>query len=232
VDYRLVWSDECTGAGVDPSKWSFQIGDGCPDLCGWGNNELQYYLAENATVSGGRLTLTAREEAFGGRGYTSARMRTIGLGDWRYGRFEMRARMPVGQGLWPAFWMLSTDDSHGTWVASGEIDIMEYLGHDTDHVSGAIHHGGAWPDSVFWSKGFTLPTGNFADGMHDFALEWGPREIRWYVDGEPYSCQSHWSSSGAGYPAPFDERFHLILNMAVGGYLPGDPDGTTSFRRS
>ena len=111
LDYQLVWSDEFDGAGVDPSKWSFQIGTGCPNLCGWGNNELQYYRAENAIVSGGRLTITAREEAFGGRDYTSTRMRTIGLGDWTYGRFEMGARMPVGQGLWPAFWMLSTDDS-------------------------------------------------------------------------------------------------------------------------
>jgi beta-glucanase (GH16 family) len=229
LDYQLVWSDEFDGMGVDPSKWSFQIGDGCPNLCGWGNNELQYYREENATVTGGQLVITAREESFGGRDYTSARMRTIGLGDWRYGRFEMRAKMPVGQGLWPAFWMLSTDDAYGGWAASGEIDIMEYLGHNTDHVSGAIHYGGSWPNNVFWSEGFTLPAGSFADSMHEFALERAPHEMRWYVDGQQYSCQSHWSSSGGGYPAPFDQRFHLILNMAVGGYLPGPPDETTSF---
>jgi beta-glucanase (GH16 family) len=228
LDYQLVWSDEFDGAGVDPAKWSFQIGDGCPDLCGWGNNELQYYLPESATVSGGRLTITAREESYGGRDYTSARMRTVGLGDWKYGRFEMLASMPEGQGLWPAFWMLPTDGVYGGWAASGEIDIMEYLGHDTDRVSGAIHYGGSWPDNVYWSDGFTLPAGSFAGTMHEFALEWGPHEMRWYVDGEQYSCQSHWSSSAGGYPAPFDERFHLILNMAVGGYLPGDPDETTS----
>jgi beta-glucanase (GH16 family) len=182
LDYQLVWSDEFDGMGVDPSKWSFQIGDGCPNLCGWGNNELQYYHEENATVTGGQLVITAREESFGGKDYTSTRMRTIGLGDWKYGRFEMRATMPVGQGLWPAFWMLSTDDAYGGWAASGEIDIMEYLGHRTDHVSGAIHYGGSWPDNLFWSKGFTLPAGNFADRMHDFALEWDPHELRWYVD--------------------------------------------------
>ena len=229
LDYQLVWSDEFDGFGVDPSKWTFQIGDGCPSLCGWGNNELQHYLAGNALVSGGQLIITAREESFGGSDYTSARMRTLGLGDWKYGRFEMRARMPVGQGLWPAFWMLSTDDAYGTWAASGEIDIMEYLGHNTNHASGAIHYGGSWPDNLFWSEGFTLPAGTFADSLHEFALEWSPHELRWYVDGQQYSCQSHWSSSGGGYPAPFDEEFHLILNMAVGGNLPGPPDETTSF---
>ncbi len=229
LDYQLVWADEFDGAGVDPGKWSFQTGDGCPDLCGWGNNELEYYRPENAIVTGGRLTITAREENFGGRNYTSARMRTIDLGDWIYGRFEMRATMPTGQGLWPAFWMLSTDDSYGGWASSGEIDIMEYLGHNTNEVSGAIHYGGSWPDNVFWSEGFTLPTGNFDDSMHDFALEWSPHELRWYVDGEQYSCQSHWTSAGGGYPAPFDEQFHIILNMAVGGNLPGNPDQTTSF---
>jgi beta-glucanase (GH16 family) len=229
LDYQLVWSDEFDGSGVDPSKWSFQIGDGCPSLCGWGNNELQYYRAENAIVSGGLLTITAREESFGGRDYTSARMRTIDLGDWKYGRFEMRAQMPVGQGLWPAFWMLPTDNVYGGWAASGEIDIMEYLGQNTDHASGAIHYGGSWPDNVFWSEGYTLPAGSFADSMHDFALEWGPHEMRWYVDGEQYACQSHWYSSNGGYPAPFDQEFHILLNMAVGGYLPGPPDETTSF---
>jgi beta-glucanase (GH16 family) len=229
TDYQLVWSDEFDGVSVDPAKWSFQIGDGCPDLCGWGNNELQYYRAENATVSGGQLFITAREESFGGSDYTSARLRTVGLGDWKYGRFEMRARMPVGQGLWSAFWMLSTDWMYGGWASSGEIDIMEYLGHRTNHVTGTIHYGGDWPDNVYWSKGFTLPTGSFADSMHELALEWGPHEIRWYVDGEQYACQSHWSSAGGVYPAPFDEQFHLLLNMAVGGNLPGPPDETTPF---
>ena len=229
LDYQLVWSDVFDGTGVDPVKWSFQTGDGCPDLCGWGNNELQYYRGSSATVSGGLLTITAREENFGGRNYTSARMRTLGLGDWTYGRFEMRATMPTGQGLWPAFWMLPTDTIYGGWASSGEIDIMEYLGHNTNAVSGAIHYGGSWPDNVFWSEGYTLPTGNFDDSMHDFALEWSPHELRWYVDGEQYSCQSHWTSAGGGYPAPFDEQFHIILNMAVGGNLPGDPDETTSF---
>ena len=119
LDYQVVWSDEFDGVAVDPAKWVFQIADGCPALCGWGNNELEYYRSENAIVSGGLLTLTAREEMFGGRDYTSARMRTINLGDWLYGRLEMRAKMPIGQGIWPAFWMLSTDEVYGTWAASG-----------------------------------------------------------------------------------------------------------------
>ena len=139
LDYQLVWSDEFDGVAVDASKWVFQTGDGYPALCGWGNNELEYYRSENATVSGGLLTLTAREEVFGGRDYTSARLRTINLGDWLYGRLEMRAKMPIGQGIWPAFWMLSTNEVYGTWAASGEIDIMEYLGHQPDEVLGTIH---------------------------------------------------------------------------------------------
>jgi len=228
-DYQLVWSDEFDGAGVDPANWEFQIGDGCPSLCGWGNNELQYYRSENATVSGGVLEISAREEAFMGYDYTSARLRTRNLGDRRYGRIETRAKMPIGQGLWPAFWMLPTDEIYGTWAASGEIDIMEYLGHRPDEVSGALHYGGPWPENVFSSSGFTLSPGTFHDDFHEFAIEWTPREIRWFVDQTEYACQSHWYSTAGSYPAPFDQDFHLLLNMAVGGNLPGDPDVTTIF---
>jgi len=227
AQYTLVWEDEFDGIALDPAKWEAQIGDGCPSLCGWGNNELQYYRAENATVADGLLTITAREEAFGGRDYTSARLRTLGLGDWTYGRFEMRARMPIGQGLWPAFWLLHSDTTYGIWPASGEIDIMEYLGQEPTEVFGTIHYGG--PDPVFASTGTQLAGGTFHDDFHTFAVEWDPTEIRWYVDGEQYACNSHWWSAGGPYPAPFDHDFHLILNLAVGGNLPGAPDGTTEF---
>ena len=227
--YELVWQDEFDGTALDLGKWEAQIGDGCPQLCGWGNNELEYYRAENASVAGGFLTITANHESFGGRDYTSARLRTKNLGDWTYGRFEMRARMPVGQGLWPAFWMLPTDEVYGVWAASGEIDIMEYLGHDPDRVFGTLHYGGSWPDNVFSSNSFTLGPGNFNDDFHVFALEWDPCGMRWYVDGALYATQTVWSSDGGPYPAPFDERFHLLLNLAVGGNLPGPPDGSTAF---
>jgi beta-glucanase (GH16 family) len=231
LDYQLVWSDEFDGNEVDPAKWEFQIGNGCPDLCGWGNNELQYYRVENATVADGRLTITAKEEDFAGYDYTSARMRTVGLGDWTYGRIEMRARMPIGQGLWPAFWMLPTDWVYGGWAASGEIDTVEYLGHAPDELLSAIHYGGPWPENASWASTFQLPGGapTFHEEFHDFALEWTPNELRWYVDGSQVACQSHWYSTAAEYPAPFDQDMHLLLNMAVGGDLPGAPDPTTEF---
>lgn len=227
--YELVWQDEFDGATLDLGKWEPQVGDGCPSLCGWGNNELEYYRAENATVSGGFLTITAKEEAFGGRDYTSARLRTKNLGDWTYGRFEIRARMPVGQGLWPAFWMLPTDEAYGTWAASGEIDIVEYVGQDPDRVFGTLHYGGAWPNNQFSGNDFTLGSGTFNEDFHVFALEWDPCSIRWYVDGALYATQTTWHSEGGPYPAPFDQRFHLLLNLAVGGNLPGPPNGSTVF---
>jgi beta-glucanase (GH16 family) len=227
--YQLVWSDEFNGTALDLTKWEPQIGTGCPSLCGWGNNELEYYRAENATVAGGLLTITAKAESFGGKSYTSARLRTKLRGDWTYGRIEMRAKMPTGRGLWPALWMLPTDEVYGAWAASGEIDILEYLGHQTNRVLGTLHYGGAWPNNTYTTNSYQLPTGNFADSFHDFALEWEPCAMRWYVDGVLYATQSNWTSSPAGFPAPFDQRFHLLLNLAVGGNLPGNPDATTVF---
>ena len=156
----LVWSDEFDGTEVDLSKWTFQLGDGSEVGLpgGWGNNELQYYQAENATVAGGFLTISARVESVGGLDYTSARLRSLGKGDWTFGRMEMRARMPIGQGMWPAFWMLSSDTSiYGPWAASGEIDIVEYLGDDPDTIFGTIHYGASFPGNIFSGTEFTLP---------------------------------------------------------------------------
>jgi beta-glucanase (GH16 family) len=227
--YELVWEDEFDGSQLDLTRWEPQIGTGCPALCGWGNNELEYYRAENAVVSGGFLTITARAESFGGADYTSARLRTKGLADWTYGRFEMRAKLPIGRGLWPAFWMLPTDETYGGWAASGEIDIMEYVGQKPDQVLGTIHYGGTWPDNQSSSSTYTLPSGDFHDGFHTFALEWEPCTMRWYVDDVLTATRHSWESTGVYYPAPFDQAFHLLLNLAVGGNLPGPPDGSTVF---
>jgi beta-glucanase (GH16 family) len=227
--YQLVWHDEFDGTQLDLTHWEPQIGTGCPELCGWGNNELQYYRAQNATLAGGFLTITAKRENFGGANYTSARLRTRNRADWECGRFEMRAKMPIGQGIWPAFWMLPTDEVYGGWAASGEIDIMEYLGHDPDRVFGTLHYGGPYPQNQSSSGSFTLASGTFNDDFHVFVLEWEPCEIRWYVDGFLYSTKTNWNSTGGPYPAPFDQRFHLLLNLAVGGNLPGPPDPTTVF---
>lgn len=231
--WSLVWQDEFDGGALDAARWEVLTGDGCSqDLCGWGNNELQWYQAANATVDSGRLTITARRESSNGRAYTSARIRTAGKGDWTYGRVDVRARLPIGQGLWPAIWMLPTDEVYGTWAASGEIDIVELVGHEPNRVHGTLHYGGPAPANTFSGSAFTLPSGTFADAFHTFSLEWEEGEIRWYVDGQRYQTQTDWRSTGAAFPAPFDQRFHLVLNVAVGGNWPGNPDATTVFPQS
>ena len=228
--WELVWSDEFDGTALDESKWTLQTGDGCPNLCGFGNNELQVYTADNHEVSGGTLKITAREEADGT--YTSTRMNTQGKAFWTYGRFTARIKLPVGQGIWPAFWMFFEDDTYGGWAASGEIDIMEYLGDEPDTVLGTLHYGGPSPANVFSGDELVLRSGTFADDFFVFTAEWEPGEIRWYVNNVLYQTQTadDWYSTGSDDPnAPFDHDFFLLLNMAVGGNLPGPPDDTTPF---
>ncbi len=228
---QLVWSDEFDGDSLDESKWSYQNGDGCQisqDLCGWGNNELQYYRPENAVVSDGYLTITAKREAYMGRDYTSARLRTIDKGDWTYGRMEARIKLPTGQGIWPAFWMLPTDNVYGGWPQSGEIDIMELIGNQPATVHGTLHYGQPWPNNASSSSSFDLYFGEiFNDDFHEFAVEWEPEEIRWYVDGYLYARKTPDDLLPQNWP--FDEDFHILLNLAVGGNWPGNPDATTSF---
>lgn len=228
--YRLVWADEFNGTSLDATKWEQQTGTGCPSLCGWGNNELEYYRPENTSVSGGLLTITAKAESYLGSNYTSSRIRSLNKGDFTYGRIEIRAKLPAGRGLWPAFWMLPSDNAYGVWAASGEIDLMEYLGHQRDRVLGTIHYGGPWPGNTFSTSTYVGPAGtDFSAAFHDFSFEWEPCEMRWYVDGVLYATKRDWNSTAAGYPAPFDQRFHLLINMAVGGNLPGSPDASTVF---
>ncbi len=178
------------------------------------------------------LIIEARKGRYTGPGgtrdYTSARIRSRGKGDWCYGRFEIRAKLPRGKGMWPAIWMLPTDQRYGGWPSSGEIDIMESLGHEANKVHGTLHYAGPRGHA---SKGtsYTLRSGTFADEFHVFQLEWEERAMRWYVDGLLYQTQTNWHSRTKPFPAPFDERFHLLLNLAVGGNWPGNPDATTVF---
>ncbi len=232
-NWDLVWSDEFDGDTLDLTRWSFQTGTGTAYglPSGWGNNEEQYYLKENTVVADGMLTIIAKEEAYGGKSYTSSRIRTMNKGDWTYGRFEFRAKMPAGKGLWAAMWMLPTDTEYGGWAASGEIDMVEFVGHELKKVYGTLHFGGAWPANVQKGKSFQLTSGTFPEGFHDFAMEWEEGEIRWYVDGQLYQVQNEgdWWSSGGSFPAPFDKRFHFLINLAVGGNWPGSPDSNTVF---
>lgn len=228
-DCELVWWDDFDGTSVDTNKWEFMIGDGSNyGLWRWGNNEKQYYRSENATVANGELTITAKQEPFGGYQYTSARLRTRNKGDWTYGRMEMRAKLPVGQGMWPAFWMLPSNSPYGGWAAGGEIDIMESIGSNPEQIYGSIHYGGEYPDNTYSGNSTNLAAGTATD-WHVYAVEWQQGIIRWFVDGELYSTKTSWYSTNGTYPAPFDVNFHLLLNLAVGGYFPGDPDGTTVF---
>ena len=233
--WELVWSDEFSGSALDSGKWNIQTGDGTAEgIPGWGNNELQTYQAANVAVSGGNLVITAREEAVGRHAYTSGRINTSGKMDMRYGRVEASIRAPAGQGMWAAFWMLPTDSPYGGWAASGEIDILEVFRRDpSPFTQGTVHFGMAWPLTVY---SFTRYSDvDPADGFHTYALEWDEDELRWFVDGVHFktvTSATYWTyyrdpetNAYAAGPAgaPFDQPFHLLLNLAVGGNLPGDP---------
>lgn len=228
--YNLVWHDEFNGSEIDKSKWEHEVNGH-----GGGNNELQYYTdrTENSFVANGVLNIVALQEEYTGpdglRYYTSARMRTLNKGDWKYGRFEIRALLPYGQGLWPAIWLLPTEWKYGGWAASGEIDIMELLGHETDKVYGTIHYGGSYPNNVHTGGSYKLTQGTFAGSYHVFRFDWEENEMRWYVDDKLYLTQKNWYTNGYAYPAPFDQLFHMILNVAVGGNWPGNPTTATQF---
>jgi beta-glucanase (GH16 family) len=228
--WDLVWNDEFEGSAIDPNKWEHEV-----NADGGGNNELQYYTNReaNSWVEDGFLTLQALKEHYPGpdgtREYTSARIRTAGKGDWKYGRFEIRAKLPEGQGLWPAIWMLSTYGNYGGWAASGEIDIMEELGQEPDKVYGTLHYGASYPNNVQQGRSFILPEGTFAEDFHTFAIEWDTTRFQWFVDDSCYSTITSWYTEGHDYPAPFNQKFHLIFNVAVGGNWPGSPDATTEF---
>ena len=235
ADYKLVWSDEfdgAAGASVDPKKWVHETGGS-----GWGNNERQYYTTNPGNVSldgAGHLVITARAEPagsslscwYGSCRYTSARLKTKGLFEAKHGRFEARIRIPRGQGIWPAFWMLGNDIDAVGWPKSGEIDIMENIGKEPDAVHGTLH-GPGYSGANGIGGAYTLAA-PFADDYHVFAVEWNPGEIRWLVDDKEYR-RTTISGIPTGSSWVFDHPFFMLLNLAVGGNWPGDPDATTTF---
>ncbi len=228
----LVWSDEFDADKLDPETWYFETGDGSQyGLTGWGNNELQWYLPDNAALEGGNLVITAKAEPSNGYSYTSARIHTRDRVAVAYGRIEARIKLPGGQGVWPAFWMMPQEDTYGTWAASGEIDVVEAInlgasGGNTVH--GTIHYGGQWPNNVFTGSDYLVPD-DATDNFHVYAVEWDETEIRWYVDDVMYAMQNSWSTTTAPFPAPFDEPFYLLFNVAVGGNWPGPPNPGTAW---
>ena len=232
AQWTQIWADEFDQGSLNMDNWEFMIGSGTAYglPVGWGNEELQYYTnrASNLEVSNGILKITAREESFGGRPYTSARIRSMGNFEFKWGRVEARMKLPSTSGVWPALWMLPTDSPYGGWASSGEIDIMESV-NLADRIYGTLHFGAGWPQNS--STGGSLANGtDFSQDFHIYALEWDPDQIRWYVDGQLFSTKNanQWYSSTAtgNDRAPFDHDFHLLLNIAVGGLFPGNPNGS------
>jgi beta-glucanase (GH16 family) len=228
--WQLVWKDEFDGAKLDYTKWGVE-----ENAHGGGNGEQQFFVdrPENVRVEDGHLVIEARKEDFESagqkRGFTSGRIRTKHRADWKYCRVEVRAKLPTGRGLWPAIWMLPSQDKYGGWASSGEIDIMELVGHEPGTVHGTLHYGSKWPKNVHTGQPFVLPKGTFADDYHVFSMEWEQGVIRWYVDGALTQTQTKWNTDGGAFPAPFDQPFYLILNVSVGGQWPGPPDAKTVF---
>ncbi|HVQ39918.1 MAG TPA: glycoside hydrolase family 16 protein [Pyrinomonadaceae bacterium] len=231
--WSLVWSDEFNGPNsstVDSAKWSFDIGGN-----GWGNNELQSYTSRttNAKLQDGALVIRALKETYTGsdnitRNYTSARILTRNKFTQTYGRFEARIRVPYGQGIWPAFWMLGDDIGSAGWPKCGEIDIMENIGREPSIVHGTLH-GPGYSGGNGISASYALPSSQkFSDAYHTYAVEWEPNVFRFYVDGLLYKTRTP-ADLPAGQAWVFNHPFFLILNVAVGGDWPGNPNDTTVF---
>ncbi|MFN1834199.1 family 16 glycosylhydrolase [Balneola sp. MJW-20] len=228
--YELVWNDEFDQNSLDESSWEYMNGNGSEyGLDGWGNNELQYYTnnSRNIKVEDGLLVITALNEKLGNNNYTSARIRTKGLVDRKFGIIEARMKLPKGQGIWPAFWMLPTENVYGGWPSSGEIDIMELVGHEPDVVHGTVHYGQRYPNNSKTGRPYRIEQGDFSDDFHVFRIVWEENVIRWFVDETLYYSITPSTLSPENWP--FNEDFHLLLNVAVGGDWPGNPDETTSF---
>ena len=224
TDAQLVWSDEFDSNQINPENWKFEIGGH-----GWGNNEFEYYTdrPENAFIEEGNLVIQAIQESYQGSDYTSARMITQGLQSFQFGRIEARIKLPTGQGIWPAFWMLGDNFMQTGWPESGEIDIMEHVGSELKTVHGTIHGPGYYGGGGISSQ-YRLEDENFTDDYHTFAIEWVPGQVQWFVDGNLYHTVSQLSIP-EGTRWVFDEPFFILLNVAVGGNMPGSPDASTQF---
>jgi beta-glucanase (GH16 family) len=226
--YTLAWSDEFNTTVFDNNSWTAETGDGCPGLCGWGNNELEYYMAppNNLFFQDGKMIIEARQESYGGKNYTSSRIKTQGKRSFKFGRVDIRAILPKGKGIWPAFWMMPQNNVFGNWPSSGEIDILELIGSEPNKAHATLHYGPG-PGSIQNSKSYTLTTGTFNDQFHVFSFEWEQDIMKFYIDDNLYSTVTKADLGANNYP--FNEAFYFIINLAVGGNWPGPPDAGTLF---
>ncbi len=220
---ELIWQDEFEDTSLNLNDWSYELGNGCDKgICGWGNKELEGYTdqKDNIRLEKGKLIITALKE---GTGYTSARIKTEGKVEVQFGRIDIRAKLPTGQGLWPAIWMLGTNISTVGWPACGEIDMMEMIGKEPDVVHGTVHYDENGHQSS--SGSYSLSLGDFSERFHVFSLVWEQDRMEWYVDNEKFKTFQNTNISGY----PFNAPFYFIMNVAVGGAWPGSPDETTVF---
>lgn len=218
--WKLVWEDEFEGATLDSTKWTAYVGDGCPGLCGFGNNELQYYSdrTENVAIKDGKLIITALSDSIKDSAYSSAKLITKDKGEWKYGRFEVMAKVPAGKGNWPAIWMLPSKNKYGGWPRSGEIDIMETVGYDPGNVHGTVHTQ-SFNHMIGTQKGDSVLVEDFSQAFHLYAVEWYEDKIDFFIDDEKYHTFANTGVSTDDWP--FDHPYYLILNIAIGGSWGG-----------
>ncbi|HEY9118041.1 MAG TPA: glycoside hydrolase family 16 protein [Roseivirga sp.] len=216
TERKLVWQDEFDGTALDTTKWTAYVGDGCPEICGFGNNELQYYTDEpaNINLAHGILTITALADSFKTRAYSSAKLVTKGKGDWKYGRMEVKARIPQGRGNWPAIWMLPSENTYGGWPRSGEIDIMEHVGYDQGNMHGTVHTE-SFNHRKGTQKGDSVQIEDISSSFHVYAIEWTEDKIDFFMDDEKYHTFENTGNGSNDWP--FDQSFYMILNLAIGG---------------
>jgi beta-glucanase (GH16 family) len=220
--WNLVWSDEFEGSGMpDESKWSYEVGDGCPQLCGFGNNEKQNYTQarrQNVRVEDGKLIIQAHKENWENSEFTSAKLVSKPSGSWKYGKIEVKAKLPKGRGVWPAIWMMPTNKAYGSWPKSGEIDIMEHVGYMKDSIYGTVHTE-AFNHVQGTQKGGQIFKDKLSEQYHVYGIEWEENKIDFLVDDVPYFTFEKTADRSAEWP--FDQEFYLILNVAVGGNWGG-----------
>ncbi len=222
----MTWSDEFNGTELNESDWTFEYGNG---EWGWGNNELEYYRKENTFMLDGNMVIQARDENFAGLNYTSSRIITKNKVEFTFGRVDIRAILPEGQGVWPALWMLGGNLSEVGWPRCGEIDIMELVGHEPSTVHGTVHYSNQNGDRIMQGSSKTLTGGKkFSDEFHVFSIVWKQNSIEWLVDNQKYFSVTN-STLGAQNPYPFNDEFFFIFNVAVGGTWPGAPNNFTQF---
>ncbi len=223
--YQLAWSDEFSGNTLNPQNWTFDIGNNN----GWGNQELEYYTSRinNVFVSAGNLIIEADQESYQGSNYTSARIKTEGVQQFTYGRIDIRAKLPVAHGMWPALWMLGSNINSVPWPGCGETDIVELVGSSPGKVLGSLHWQQADGSEGTYNNGYVLSTGDFSQQFHVFSLLWQHDSVQFFVDDQLYVNGNISEVTSGTYP--FNLPFFFIFNVAVGGDFPGPPDNTTIF---